>query len=310
MAGNLEEEWAADTGNVLVQQYLDSAGAYNMTNSYEDSPKLAAGFRKVLDSHGYSFQYAVLKAAEGFCYSGASPWIFEVAELPVTIPGRATRIDFVLKHPHGHAYLIAECKRTNPRIAKWCFARTPLVMRNFTQTLLVWERVRRFHDELRSEAFGDQYVKDAYRLGLELRGPTKGEATGGGRGAIEQAVTQVLVATNGFVEFLARTPELVSPDTTAVLLPAVFTTAELYVSDVALDTAGLGNGKLPNDPNIRNVPWLIYQYHQSPDIGHSVPGNRVTASLGRILEIDICRSVAIVAPDGIGPFLQWSAQHV
>lgn len=271
-----------------------------------ENEKLAGDFKKVLDSHGYSFQYAVLKAAEGFFASGESRWGFEVAELPVDVGGRSTRIDFVLRHPGKGAFLVAECKRANPAIARWCFAKAPMIGRNLNNPLLMWERVRRLRDELRSEGFGTQYYDEAYHVGCELKTLDAGESGTGGRGAIEGGLTQVVTGTNGFTNFLAQRPMLIPDGGAGVIVPVIFTTAELYVSDVALDSADVATGRLLGPPNMRRVPWLIYQCPQSADLMHQVPGNRVTESVARILEVDLVRSVAIVSPEGIASFLEKS----
>ena len=266
--------------------------------------KLAGDFKNVLDSHGYSFQYAVLRAAAGFFATGESRWGFEVAELPVGVGDRSTRLDFVLRHPGKGAFIVAECKRANPAIARWCFAKAPMIGRNVDSALLVWERVRRFRDELRSEGCGTRYYDEAYHVGFELKTSDTGEAGTGGRGAIDAALTQVVTGVNGFTNFLAQRPTLVPEGGGGVVVPVIFTTAELYVSDVALDSADVATGRLKALPNMRKVPWLIYQYPQSPDLMHQVAGNRVTESVARILEVDLVRSVAIVSPDGIATFLE------
>ena len=88
---------------------------------------LSLDFKRVLDSHGYGFQYALLKECERLRQNGKSPWSFEAAEIPVTVGSRETHIDFVLR-THS-AVLVAECKRANPALARWCFARAPFVAR-------------------------------------------------------------------------------------------------------------------------------------------------------------------------------------
>jgi len=273
-----------------------------------DAEQIAGNFRKVLDAHGFSFQYAVLKAAEAFSNLGTSPWVFEVSEFPIGSVAKSTRIDFVLRHSQTGAYLIAECKRANPAISRWCFAKAPLRGRGLAHSRLMWERVRRWRDELRSEGYGTHYVDNAYDIGLELKGSEPGEQSAGARGAIEAALTQVLTGVNGFAEFLASRPGLLQADTASLLIPVIFTTATLYVSDVELSSADILTGKLRGDPNVRETPWLIYQYHQSPGLAHNVPGNPVTKNLSSALEVDLTRSVAVVSPGGIESFLQWSPE--
>lgn len=60
--------------------------------------KIKDGLRKVLNTHGYGFQYAVLRKAFWLCASTKSKWVFEAAEFPVTVGGFDTRIDFILSN--------------------------------------------------------------------------------------------------------------------------------------------------------------------------------------------------------------------
>ena len=103
------------------------------------------GFMKVLNLHGYGFHYSVLKLASELYANGSSKWFFEAAEFPVQVQGLGTRIDFVLQHVDSPSfYLLAECKRVNPALSNWCFARAPFVRRNRSEEAMFLEH---FHEE-------------------------------------------------------------------------------------------------------------------------------------------------------------------
>ena len=112
----------------------------------DENERLAAGLRKALNTHGYSYQYAVLEEGRRLNAARKSPWIFEVAEFPVNASGRDTQVDFILRHCDKPIYLIAECKRANPALADWCFAKAPYVGHNWTHDPYVVERVHRDAD--------------------------------------------------------------------------------------------------------------------------------------------------------------------
>jgi hypothetical protein len=91
-------------------------------------------FEETLNTHGYSFQYAVVELIEQLRIQSKSYWYFERAEVPVDVRGPGTRIDFVLSRlstPYGQKasqyQILAECKRTNPVYSDWCFVRAPYV---------------------------------------------------------------------------------------------------------------------------------------------------------------------------------------
>jgi len=107
----------------------------------EEATELERSFSKVLDRHGYGLQYAILKVAERLWSEGKSRWLFEACEFPVEVQGKGTRIDFLLKYQGGSAFMVAECKRADPRFSRWCFVRAPFVRRNQERDMLVLEGV-------------------------------------------------------------------------------------------------------------------------------------------------------------------------
>ncbi len=82
----------------------------------------SVGLRKVLDSHGYGFQYSVLKRC---LESRPTVWRVAATEFPVQLNTTDTHIDFVLGY-RSHL-IVAECKRVNPAKSRWGFARSNLV---------------------------------------------------------------------------------------------------------------------------------------------------------------------------------------
>jgi len=55
------------------------------TESNDHREKVQKGFEKVLNRHGYGFQYAVLKLATELYEQNKSAWVFNVAEFPVEV---------------------------------------------------------------------------------------------------------------------------------------------------------------------------------------------------------------------------------
>jgi len=168
--------------------------------------KIKDGLRKVLNTHGYGFHYAVLRNAYNLHASGKSRWVFEAAEFPVTVGGFDTRIDFILRTRdqsdiYWDCFLVAECKRVNPAFSNWCFVRTPYVRRNHKDSV-VMERLI-LSESGPPVASGKPLFLDlenTYHLGLEVSSGQKGDSWGKGRGLIEETATQVCKCLNGIVE--------------------------------------------------------------------------------------------------------------
>ena len=263
---------------------------------------LFASYRKTLDAHGYGFHYAVLKRAEELFRNGKSQWYFEVAEFPVIVRGHDTRIDFILRYTRADIYLLAECKRANPALSNWCFAEAPYVRRNGHPQIILQRLKASPGGEPRATILAESPgVRTIYHLGMEVRTGQKGDPCGSGRGAIEDACTQVCRGLNGMMDFAAKQGVIETP----VFFPAIFTTAQLWTSDVSLADADLETGKLDVDGSrMKSVPWLLYQYHQSPGIRHALFDLDGMRDLGDYLCHEGARTIAIVSPSGIEEFLK------
>lgn len=77
-----------------------------------------------LSRHGHAFQYRAMKEIHDlFDEQGRRGWRWLAVEMPVSVGGRDTRIDFVLELRDGsnRSYIVvAECKRVNPRSVGGC----------------------------------------------------------------------------------------------------------------------------------------------------------------------------------------------
>jgi len=276
-----------------------------------DNSGVKGGFGKVLNTHGYGFQYSVLKLAHTLSEQNESQWIFEAAEFPVQVQREGTRIDFVLRLRHNlPIYLLAECKRANPALSNWCFARAPYVRRNRTtyEPLLIECVQHDMNGLLYASAQRGLDLKDAYHIALEVKSGEKGDPCGSGRGIIEEAATQICRGLNGVVEFAAANKQILSNQASAYFLPVIFTTARVWASDVNLASADIENGNINFDKtSLDEKPWIFYQYHLSPGIKHSHSPTERPTTMGALLDSEYVRTIAVVAASGIAPFLRWSS---
>ena len=236
---------------------------------------------------------------------GESPWSFEAAELPVQVGRQDTRIDFVLRT--NDAVLVAECKRANPALARWCFARAPYIARRARAADVRLEQFFREESTGRlltrpTELTG---VNDQYHIGVEMRTAAKGDADFRGRGAIEEAATQVVRGANGLINFVGSSPGVMDKSAMCVV-PAVFTTAELLCSDANLALSELATGETPRAA-LQRRPWIWFQQNISAALEHSLPklyGPERLTSIAQMLRFRHARSIAVVTPDGIAEFLR------
>ena len=261
--------------------------------------------RNALDKHGYTFQYAILEYIKTLARTHDLPIVFEVAEFPVAVGSRETKIDFVLRTIGKTHFFVAECKRADPAFARWCFFRAPFVGRNSREHAVLTEQVMRGSaDDITSSSKAINYRRDkTFHLGIAVPTQKKGDGGGNPRKAIEDAMNQVMLGVNGLVGHFASDPFQLVVNQPTVLLPVVFTTAELHVSDVDLTNAELETGKLRDDLSLERTDWLLFRYHQSSSHRHSFAPRRGSADLSSALDADFARTVAVVSVDGIKDFL-------
>jgi hypothetical protein len=278
-------------------------------------PAPSSVFEKHLNRHGYAFQYSVIRRADELFRENKSPWVFEASEFPVEVQGSHARIDFVLSKrtdsvPEPVRYLVAECKRADPALGSWLFARAPYVRRGDTREELLVDSVWNSDNGLFARPQRLDRSSHIYHVAIEIKGNEKGHGQTSGRGAIEEAATQVLRGVNGLLECLADHPEELSTLYPVVFIPVIFTTARLWVTKTDLAAATLADGKVTVKPeDVTERPWLWLQYHASPGIGHEVrryspvdhPFGR--SGVGRLLDVLYARAIAVVGPDGVDDFL-------
>jgi hypothetical protein len=141
-----------------------------------------------------------------------------------------------------------------------------------------------------------------------VRTDSKGDSDGG-RSAIEDAATQVTRGVNGFIECLAKNLRRGQGRIGISLIPAIFTTAKLFVSDVDLRQTDLARGEVDAIAELKPEPWLWLQYHVSPGLRHSVyrylreKDTPTSLDIGHLLETEYARTIAIVGSDGVDAFL-------
>ncbi len=290
--------------------------------------QLAARFRDILDRHGFGFQYAVMQK---ICdvFERQRKWSFEVAEFPTTTGRFDTRIDFVIRPRNTQFFVACECKRANPALKDWCFIRAPYVRRNLSHERLIVDEVNARYsssDPTRPRSVSVcgrmlDSLNEAYHIGLEVKNPdNKGDSHGvGGRTAIEDAAGQVCKGVNGLIATLAKLSvpkvdgKLALPDDRQItrVMPAIFTTAKLWVTDANLASADLATGKLPSDAlsTMQARPWLFLQYATSPAIKHTLPTGPFGYELSGILTEHYTRTIAVVNADGIADFLHGFHQY-
>lgn len=288
--------------------------------------QITESLQSELDQHGYSFQYAVIKEVQRIFPN--KHWFVEVAEFPVMAGGHATHIDFVLSSEDRSFLLTAECKRVNPAYSDWWFVKAPFVglgMNDIKRALITEKVTTRYVEgsspgELRTEvlACGDRMDSawfldpdNVYNIGIptKLRNETgdMNSPHGADRDAIEKAAGQACKGVSGLINRAAGRLKQKRDDLIVHTwyMPIIFTTANLYTSNINLSTSDLATGKVKFDSKdeVTKRNFVYLQYPMSPGLKHDFVKHSASPRLDTILEEEYLRTIAIVSASGIESFL-------
>ena len=295
-----------------------------MSRIEDEHEEFKRRFQHTLNSHGYSFMYAVVSAAHDAFDAHTSKWLFEVTEFPVEVQGRGTRIDLILKHQSMPIFLVGECKRANPAYSDWCFVRAPYTMRHENSGAVVFDRIQVVNDNPSNFSFGNmphvavtkQYgLGEIYHIAIEVKSNKKGDANAGRSDAIEGAAGQVCLGLNGYIHTLHSNSQIWKAESKAYVLPVILTTADLWVSSADLKETDLLTGEIDTSASdLTKADWVLYQYHMAPGLKYGTlgigigPTEKEVDTLGKIMQHRYIRTIFIVNAGAIAKFLQWSSK--
>jgi hypothetical protein len=277
-----------------------------MEHNSTENERISNSLQKVLNKHGYNFQYAVLRRFFELNKSPDNIWKFEAAEFPVSTKGKSTHIDFILFNQREDICLIGECKRVNPAFA-WCFAKAPYTWRNSNSSELFFDQIVVSPPNIiKSQPHFALSTSPILNLGLVLKTNKPGECNSSGREDIDNAVAQVLRGSNGLINHLFINNSTF-PYISKYLLffPVIFTTAPLWITNADLGTADITTGELSDGTiEVKKVDWLFYNYHRSLDLHHDFKWECYENNLSKELKNEFARSIAIVNPNGFDNFMK------
>ena len=271
-----------------------------------------------LNRHGYALPYAVVKAVRTMG-GPARTWRSDGTEFPVDVNGQNMHVDLLLRSPRG--LLVCECKRVDPVFGAWCFARSALAT-NFdnegqtiiNETITHDDPNRAYVRRPRSQIYSERQNN----VGLEVKTQEKGEPQGTTRGGLEIAITQALKGVSGITNAIAKQKMLMDGAPSLTLIPVIFTTAKLVTCETDLSMADLANGRLPENAQIADTPWLWFRRASTPALRHEVvlkfPDDRSEFhGFNDVLNAMLVRSIGIVSlasEGGLAQFLDAATAHV
>jgi hypothetical protein len=278
-----------------------------MAEPPSDDP-IATSLRKTLNSHGYGFQYRVLKECSDRLVQcgGASARTRLIAdEVPVTVNQQELHVDGILELVSAEfnarnatqVFIVVECKRTDPRVSRWGFAvaderRRPLIIDTF--------RERKFSpieviedDTPRIQATARAHARPTVQVGVELKVNATGDGTGK---SLDLAITQAFRGAAGLANALLR--KWIDDRTIAIIVPMIVTSAGLFEINTRLSDAALATGELPAG-DVKGVPFVWYSGNINRSLMPNVMRSNQSSSPANTIAHRHSRSVLIVNEAGL-----------
>lgn len=261
--------------------------------------------RGELNAQGYGFQHAVVQEI----HRHRESLIEAIAtEFPVSYRDRSTHIDVLAWVRQRKGLLIGECKRVNPKFGYWAFAKSPFTFdRRSRETWL--ERLMPANQEFPVDRTVPVPIAvDPYHVAYEVKDRKEdGDKAGAPKGrALSDALAQVVVGVNGMLHMLSLQKTLLKTAGPLLMIPAIFTTADLYATDDSdLHLAELKTGNTPG-ATFKKVPWLFYEHNVSPDLLAEIQreGYGAAVRFKDLLPARHTLAIAIVSHDGVSSFLR------
>lgn len=267
------------------------------------SKELENSLSKVLNTHGYGFQSAIWQEIKLQRKYG-SKWLFQASELPVKINDSETKIDIILRNQDTSHFIIGECKRVNPSMGNWCFIKTNPYKRN----------VKDFHSLIDSLKFNSSIpvvphltsiltMSPIYDLGISIKTGQKGDnSRNSSSNEINDALSQVFKGVNGFIKFAKQHPKEIKLDSkVSAIIPVIFTTANLFTSDINLLESNLEKGDVPKH-TITPTDFILLRYPVSESF-LTQPSIITAKSIGEVFDEIYMRTVIIVSTKGLSKLL-------
>lgn len=278
----------------------------------EEHSRLRKSLLSAFNAQGHGLQHAIVNEAGRAFREDHAEWSFEAIELPVQVRGKDSRIDVVLKNIQCSTYLCIECKRVNPKFSRWLFLHAPLTLRSSSSDSLLMDGIQHqpgTTHPFRSIGFRGTPLGDerAFDIGIVCKNRERdSNETGRGRSAIEEAVSQACIGSNGLLEhWFSRRGIAMNVPPRAYVVPVIVTSAELFSSPVDLSLVNLATGDLASEEfEFKHEKWLYYQYPVSMGIR---PDNFVvqpTRSVSSLVLSDFLRTVPVVNSTHFGEFLR------
>ena len=289
---------------------------HGATDSVAAPQSPLAGFTHRLNEHGYPFHYAVTERTRTLFDSRRSSFEFQGAEFPVELRGRESRIDTVLRkrtRVWGRSdsrvavwHIVIECKRANPALANWCFAKAPYVRRGDGYESFTVDTIERAadSDEFVLHAARVHGLDPAYHIAFEAKTHKKGDPAGKS-GAIEDAISQALRGSAGLVDQYARATADFTNVQKVTFVPIVVTTAALWVTDAALEEADAATGELdPSSVDFERVVSVAMQYSRSHSLTPARPKrSEPVTDLTELFDLEFARTVHIMNANALDNYL-------
>lgn len=280
----------------------------------QDGEQVLPNLQAALNADGCMLRYSLLRLNQELLRKGASSWRFVAANLPVTAQGKVAYLDFVLSHWDSRTYLLAKCVLPAPEHPNWCFLRAPFTHRRRSERIVVEYAKLGDGGRVHPSASYIHTSTDLFHVTLEVgSGQLEGKGQEQPR-TFERAAARVSLGLSGLLHLFSTNAQFFPPEPryfeqvrTFSFLPVIFTTANIWTSDVDLRTADLGQGRVDlSETKLHKQSWVLYQHSASPLLRHTLAFEEQAKTLEELVEREYVRTVPVVNPSGMEDFFRWA----
>ena len=277
------------------------------------------GLQEAIHHGGHGFKYSLLKLNEGLARQERSAWRFIASQFPVESRDRVIHVDLILQRWRPRIYMLAHCKVADPSYQNWCFASAPRITAHYDDKLFL----DCTHVDENEQV--QHYVRNSYtdRKFVHIASEVQSDSSGAGAErrrshVFRQAVAQVNYRVSGINKILASNMNFFPREEefsrrgrprSICLLPVIFTTADIWVTEADLSSAAIESGRIDlASSGLTKSSWVLYQEYTVREEKLSTPADEQPRGLEELMEKQYVRTIPVVSPSGVAEFLHWASK--
>jgi len=261
---------------------------------------LLASFSARVTAEGHVLRQSVKKTLRALGEDAAFGWNFDVSRYPLPALGRDERVDLILRARRHASIAVVACRWVDPARSCWAFGRDPCERAGRDHTPLLYDQIR--YQLPNVPTLTQAMVRDAFKVTAVRAAPPESacyhlgfELGGTDHGAVDDAARRACRDHNALIDAIDANRRIMKTLVALNILPVVVTNAVLMGCDADLAQTDPDTGRaVIRAEDLREAPWVWFQYTQAPDLKHHCRRDAYPDELPEALDHEYLRTVPIV----------------